>query len=521
MVAGLAPVLQGAHPDDLPAALLSYQQELLSTTAMALVVYEKSRRIGISWAAAAEAASVSSLDAAAGGMDTLYIGYNLDMAREFIGDAAFWLRHMHGFAQASVNEFLFADGDDEGRKEIKAYRIDLPSGHSIIALSSRPRSLRGRQGFVIIDEAAFHEDLAELIKAAMALLIWGGRVWVISTHDGADNPFNELVQEVRAKKRKGLVLRTTFDDAVQAGLYRRVCLRKGIAWSAADEAAWVQEVREFYGEDAAEELDVIPSQGSGTWLSRAVIEACMKDDSKVAYWVCPDGFELQPEPVRHAAADAFWEDQVVPLLGRLDRSALSFLGGDFGRSGDITSLWPGQLIGAVLRVPFTVELRNAPFDVQERILFRLGDALPRFVAGALDARGLCASMSEKAMQRWGEHIVQVKATQDWYRENMPPFKARFEDRTIEIPKDEDSGADLRMVKLTRGVASVPENTRRRSPRGGFRHGDAAIAGAMLNFAAAQDVIDYGYDAAPRSPCGFDGGTPESRGGRFSRHSGAY
>ena len=28
----------------------------------------------------------------------------------------------------------------------------------------RPRSLRGKQGYVIVDEAAFHDDLAELLR---------------------------------------------------------------------------------------------------------------------------------------------------------------------------------------------------------------------------------------------------------------------------------------------------------------------------------------------------------------------
>jgi phage FluMu gp28-like protein len=44
------------------------------------------------------------------------------------------------------------------------------------------------QGKVLIDEAAFHDDLDELLKAAMALTMWGSHVVVISTHDGAENP---------------------------------------------------------------------------------------------------------------------------------------------------------------------------------------------------------------------------------------------------------------------------------------------------------------------------------------------
>ncbi|MBD1220586.1 hypothetical protein IDM30_15410 [Acinetobacter seifertii] len=85
-------------------------------------------------------------------------------------------------------------------------------------MTSRPSNLRGRQGRVILDEAAFHESLDELLKAALALLIWGGCVRVISTHDGEDNPFNELINEIRAGKRKGTVHRTTFRDAVAQGL---------------------------------------------------------------------------------------------------------------------------------------------------------------------------------------------------------------------------------------------------------------------------------------------------------------
>src|SRR3546814_1424375 len=67
-------------------------------------------------------------------------------------------------------------------------------------LSSRPRSLRGRQGYVIFDEFAFHDDPEELLKAGMAFIIWGGKVLVISTHNGDENPFNQLINDIRAGK---------------------------------------------------------------------------------------------------------------------------------------------------------------------------------------------------------------------------------------------------------------------------------------------------------------------------------
>ena len=131
-------------------------------------------------------------------------------------------------------EEVFVQGDDS--QAILAFVIRFASGWRITALSSRPNNLRGKQGRVIIDEAAFHDDLSELLKAAMALLMWGGQVHIISTHDSVDNAFNELINDCRAGKKPYSVHRITFEDALQQGLYQRICLRRGIDWTAADES---------------------------------------------------------------------------------------------------------------------------------------------------------------------------------------------------------------------------------------------------------------------------------------------
>ena len=46
----------------------------------------------------------------------------------------------------------------------------------------------------MIDEAAFHEDLPGLLKAALAFTMWGGLVRIISTQNGAHSAFNELIK---------------------------------------------------------------------------------------------------------------------------------------------------------------------------------------------------------------------------------------------------------------------------------------------------------------------------------------
>ncbi len=139
--------------------LLPYQRRWIADQAQ-VKVCEKSRRVGITWCEAADRAL-----AAAGktGMDTWYIGYNKDMALEFVETAAWWAREFDRVAR-EIEEIAVNDQSHD----ILAYRIRFASGHKIVALSSRPSNLRGKQGCAVIDEAAFHEDLQGLLKAALA-----------------------------------------------------------------------------------------------------------------------------------------------------------------------------------------------------------------------------------------------------------------------------------------------------------------------------------------------------------------
>ncbi len=247
--------------------LLSYQGEISHECAEHTVTFvEKSRRTGATFGAAADAVLRSGAEKSAGGMDTLYMGTSADMAREFVDASAGWARRLD-HAIVSQGEILFDDGSEKG---IKATRIDFASGYSIVALPSRPRVLRGRQGFVIIDEAAFVDDLKEVLKAAIALTMWGGRVLVISTHNGAANPFNETIVAIRAGRLPYGLVRFDLDDALRAGLYERICLVSNgrQAWSPEAEADWRENLIKTYADGADEELYCVPSQAAA-WCSPA------------------------------------------------------------------------------------------------------------------------------------------------------------------------------------------------------------------------------------------------------------
>ncbi len=449
----------------LPAVLLPYQQRWVSDAAD-VAVWEKSRRIGASWGDGSASVLESSAE---GGQDALYIGYSEDMTREYIEDCAMWAKAFQR-AASGVQETLYRDED----RDIKAFRIDFANDRKVLALSSRPRSIRGKQGRVTIDEAAFHDDLPGLLKAALAMLIWGGKVRVLSSHNGVDNPFNQLVQEIRAGKLPYSLHRTTLDDALADGLYRRICLVKGQPWTAEGEAAWRADLVKKYGAGADEELFCVPRDGTGMWLSRALIESCMAE-VPVIRWSPPQGFVFWPEAQRVAEVSAWCEAVLGPVLEALDPAAQSFLGEDFGRFVDLTVIAP-LLLGQdlVRRAPFLLELSDCPFEAQKQIFFYVADRLPRFRKGLMDATGNGSYLAEVAMQRYGSRIEPVVFSQGWYRDNTAPFKSAFEDRTIVVPRDRDVMDDLRVFELVAGVPQVPAG-RRLGEDGKTRHGDAGVA----------------------------------------------
>lgn len=472
---------------------LKYQQKLLgSVSEHAVTIVEKSRRTGYSWALAGIAVTTASANKKAGGQNVYYMGYDYEMAREFIEYVGEFAKAM-SIVAGEMEEFIFDDPDNPD-KEIKAFRVRFASGYSVVALPSVARALRGKQGLVLIDEAAFHDDLPQVLKSAFALLIWGGKVVVVSTHDGEENAFNELLNEVRAGKKPYHIERCTFDDALADGLYKRICKVKGEEWSQEKENAWKKDIVDFYGDDADEELFCIPSQGGGRWLTRSLIERASSKESVVIRWKQPNSFSALPKNLREAEAEDFCRRDILPLLRNLKPDCPSFIGEDFARSGDLTVMWPVQVTSDTkIITPFTVELRNIPFEQQKQILFYICDNLSRFSGGAMDAKGNGAYLAEVAAQKYGYNVIEeVHFTEEWYRNNMPKLKSCFEDNDIIIPKDRDVTDDLRQVVKVRGVARVPE--KRTKGTTGARHGDSAIALALAHYASKREFFSYDYDS---------------------------
>lgn len=423
--------------DPLAEGILMDHQKAWVADHSPLKIAEKGRRTGFTFAEALDSTLIAAAKRSAGGDNTWYIGDTKEKGLEFIQVCARFAKHV-AKELLTVEEFLFEDRQDDGSsKFINAYRIRFASGFQIAALSSRPAGIRGLQGRVIIDEAAFHPNVRAVIDACNALLIWGGVIRIVSTHNGALNPFNELLKETR--------------------------------------------------------------EGEGTLLPLAWIEACSSQDFVVKRWAPPaEDFVDWPEAARRAEMRDWLDREVLPILQSLPLVS-THIGEDFAMRRDRTSIAVGYTDQRLVRkVPLIVELQRCPYDQQKQALFFVCDTLPRFNSGILDANGNGMVLAQEARQKYGENrIVELMPRDDWLREHTPKFTAAFEDRTIEIPADRDVRDDLRQFRMVGGVGKIPRDVRTEGTDGGRRHGDSGVA--LLNFYAAtlMDVIAYGYDTPAR------------------------
>lgn len=474
--------------------LMAHQAAWLADKAP-LKLAEKGRRTGITYAEALDDTLIAAAARSAGGDNVFYIGDTKEKGLEFVRYVAHFARVVAKELHA-IDEFLFEDKQADGStRNIAAYRIKFASGFQVVALSSRPSSIRGLQGVVVIDEAAFHDDVEAVIDAVNALLIWGGRIRIISTHNGEDNAFNRLIQDTRKGLFDYSIHTIRFSDAVANGLYERVCLIRGWTPTADGKAEWLARIRNSYGprqEARDEELEAVPRRSSGAYIPRAMVQACQRDGIPVIRWAKPEAWYL--DQGRLTEAGTWFEEHIAPLLAQLDRNRRHALGQDMGRDGDLSVITVlADMGGAVWRTCFSIELRRIPFDVQWLILSGVLEGLPRFRA-ALDARGNGQAHAEAAQQAFGAARVEcVKATTGWYAEHFPTYKAALEDQALLLPPGEDVLADHRSAILSNGTPAISD-VRAKGADGEGRHGDSLVASLLAHVASKQAPPSMGHQS---------------------------
>lgn len=485
--------------------LMKHQAQWVAIKA-SIKVCAKGRRTGITFAEAL----ADTIDAAsrrdAGGTDVFYIPDAKEKGLEFIGYCARLARTIaeaQGQGVSAVEEYLFEDQDEQGNSRgITAWRIRFASGFKIVALSSRPASIRGLQGRVVIDEAAFHADVQAVLDAATALLIWGGSIHVISSHNGKANPFNQFVKDIEAGLygEDAKVFVATFDDAVRNGLYERAQYIRGEQATPEGKAAWYRRIRSAYGPRKSamrEELDAIPRDGGGTCLPSVWIERAMPAELPVLRLTMDDDFAREPEYERIRWCRDWIERNLAPVLADMDPTAESVAGMDYARHRHFSVILPLQVTQTLRRkAPFIIELANVPTRQQEQILWATIGGMPRFRGVAIDATGPGQTLAEYTADKFGQSRVhQVTLSRAWYGMWMPKFITAFEDGVIELPRDRSMEADLRAIESVDGIPMVPAvDARDIKDAALFRHGDGAIAGVLAWFASLNKTAGVEFEA---------------------------
>lgn len=461
-------------PFDPNELLLGYQKRWIADESQ-LKIAEKSRRTGLTWAEAADDVLIASRNKSDGGSDVFYIGSNKEMAREFIDACAMWASKFNR-ASGQIQEELFEDED----KDILTYVIYFASGFKIKALSSNPKNLRGMQGVVCIDEAAFHEKLAEVLKAALALTMWGAKVRLISTHNGVDNLFNQLIQDSRAGRKSYSIHTITLDDACREGLYQRICQVSKRPWSVELEAEWKAGLlRETATEeDALEEYYCVPKRSSGGYLPRPLVDRAADKNKVILRFECDARFMEWTEEEREILTLEWLLNEVLPELENLNKDYRHSFGVDFARSGDLSVFAVvATLPNTARNVEITLEIRNCPYNQQRQIMLFVLSKLPRFIGSAFDATGNGGYLAEAALIRYGSSMVEtVQLNDKWYREWMPKYKALYEADLIRIPQNEEIILDQGHIVVINGVPKIDKN--RTQGKSGKRHGDSAVAYCM-------------------------------------------
>ena len=169
---------------------LSYQKKFINDDNQ-FIVCEKSRRIGITYASAFKATrDIAKRNVK--GNKVWFSSADLTVSEEFIDYVQFFARYI-GAAAEYVGEILV---DKETDMTARCVRFKKYGGE-INAISSNPTNVRGKTGDFYGDEFAHHKDQEKMFTAAKPLALRGARTILISTHNGEESYFNQLINEIK------------------------------------------------------------------------------------------------------------------------------------------------------------------------------------------------------------------------------------------------------------------------------------------------------------------------------------
>ena len=440
--------------DRMARLALPYQQTLANDRSR-MVVVEKSRRIGGTEAYAMRAA----LDGlfASKTRDLWFSSRDESAAREFV------MRVKHYCQTFNAVVHVVTGSEIIGGREFQVFEIAFPRGMRVTAMASSPGGFRSKGGDVILDEFAHHEQPDEMWRAAYPVITWGGRLTVLSTHNGDTGKFRELV-EMGRRRREGnarpgdypLELHTiTIDDAIAQGLVERINEVTGQSLTRDEFRAQLR--GGLSEEDWLEEYMCVPRSSAGSYLPYQLTRPCVHASC--------------PRPT----------DSLTEFMADIGRSEGELYAGvDIGRRRDLFVIWAVSRVGSALRTAAMLVWQGRSFGEMSGA----GDALMSHRTlrrVCVDASGLGMQLGEQWRIRHGSHVVEdIQITGAVKQEIYPLLRRHLEERTVMLPESDSTLADLSSIRASVTSSGHVRYLGERTEHG---HADRACALALALHAA--------------------------------------
>ena len=429
---------------------LPYQRAWLRSEAR-VKIWEKSRRIGATWAQSYE----DVIDCLTKNVPKVYFSSaDEEAGKEYIEYCEHWARVLN-FAASEIGEEIL-----DPKEGVTALKISFTNGTSIYALSSNPKRFRSKGGKIVLDEFAHHTDQAGLWKAARPAATWGYPVRILSTHNSKSSLFYEFLEDVKAGKRNWYHQKTDVHEAVAQGVVDRIYGRKT---TALERKAWLeQERRDCANEEA--------------WLEEYCCEASDEAHSFFTYDLIA-GIE---------------EDSVLCPLNKTKYDL--FVGVDIARRKHLTVIWVWERVARNFFARLVIPLLKTPFRMQREVLWEILKH-PKVRRCCMDNTGLGMQLTEETQERFGSYKIEaVTFSRRVHEELAYPLRSAAEDKLIRIPEDREIREDFHSL---RKLTTAAGNTRFDTDSAAATHADYFWAAALGYHAAGEKLADFQARTAGR------------------------
>lgn len=324
--------------------------------------------------------------------------------------------------------------------EYKALEVKIGNSR-ITALPASPDTARGFSANVFLDEFAFHKDSKKIWAALFPVISAGYKLRVVSTPNGKDNKFYELMTSEDSVWSRHIV---DIYQAVKQGLPRDIEeLKAGLA----DDDAWAQEYELKWLDEAS------------SWLPFDLINSVEDERAGI-----PENYQ----------------------------GGLCFAGNDIARRRDLWIFWLNEIIGDVLWTREIRTLKNASFKEQDHVMAEMFQKY-NIVRLCMDQTGMGEKPVEDAKYNHGEDVVEgVTFTAPSKLRMATVGKEAFQDRKIRIPQ-----GDTKLRTALHKLKKIPTATGFRfdADRDAGGHADEAW-GCFLSVLASKGAVSkYEVEAA--------------------------